>query len=147
MPGWPPWAFGRMLTTSPEPTNAPMPPTPSTTALVFLTKTNFSRLWWGASWTLVAILVPTVRYTVKQLLMSKGAWLRKTVIIGVGPNAVDTALALESEPLLGYEVVAFVQPANKDAEAPGSIEIGMGFGRWNTIPTDLRSSRTLTSSS
>ena len=92
-------------------------------ALVFLTKTNFSRLWWGASWSLVAILVPTVRYAVKQLLMSKGAWLRKTVIIGVGPNAIDTALALESEPLLGYEVVAFVQPANKDADTPGSIEI------------------------
>ncbi|MGI9437289.1 MAG: hypothetical protein ACR2Q4_21065, partial [Geminicoccaceae bacterium] len=39
-------------------------------ALVFLTKTNFSRLWWGASWSLVAILVPTVRYGVKQFLMS-----------------------------------------------------------------------------
>ena len=35
-------------------------------ALVFLTKTNFSRLWWGASWTLVALLVPSVRYAVKQ---------------------------------------------------------------------------------
>ncbi len=92
-------------------------------ALVFLTKTNFSRLWWGASWSLVAILVPTVRYAVKQLLMSKGAWLRKTVIIGIGPNAFDTAAAFESEPLLGYEVVAFVQPANKDVDTPGSIEI------------------------
>ncbi|MGH1480279.1 MAG: undecaprenyl-phosphate galactose phosphotransferase WbaP [Geminicoccales bacterium] len=93
-------------------------------ALVFLTKTNFSRLWWGASWSLVAILVPTVRYAVKQFLMSKGAWLRPTVIIGVGPNAQDTALALESEPLLGFNVVAFIQPSNKDAETPGSIEVG-----------------------
>jgi len=45
------------------------------------------------------------------------------VIIGIGPNAFDTAVALESEPLLGYEVVAFVQPSNKDVDTPGSIEI------------------------
>ncbi len=93
-------------------------------ALVFLTKTNFSRLWWGASWSLVAILVPTVRYAVKHFLMSKGAWLRSTVIVGVGPNARDTALALEGEPLLGFDVVAFIQPSNSNTETPGSIEIG-----------------------
>lgn len=93
-------------------------------ALVFLTKTNFSRLWWGASWTLVAVLVPAVRYGVKQFLMSKGAWIRPTVVVGVGPNAMDTALALESEPLLGFEVVAFIQPSNTDADTPGAIEIG-----------------------
>lgn len=93
-------------------------------ALVFLTKTNFSRLWWGASWSLVAILVPTVRYGVKQFLMSKGAWIRPTVVVGVGPNALDTALALESEPLLGFEVVAFIQPANNKEDTPGAIDVG-----------------------
>ncbi len=93
-------------------------------ALVFLTKSNFSRLWWGASWTLVAIMVPTVRYGVKQLLMSKGAWVRPTVVVGVGPNARDAALALEGEPLLGFEVVAFIAPWNHGGDAPGSIGIG-----------------------
>lgn len=93
-------------------------------ALVFLTKSNFSRLWWGASWGLVAILVPTVRYAVKRFLMSKGAWVRKTIIVGVGPNAIDTALALESEPLLGFDVVAFVQPSVASRDTPGSIGIG-----------------------
>lgn len=93
-------------------------------ALVFLTKSNFSRLWWGASWTMVALLVPAVRYSVKQFLMSKGAWIRPTVIVGVGPNAVDTALALDSEPILGFKVVAFIQPANTRTDTPGVIEIG-----------------------
>ena len=92
-------------------------------ALVFLTKTNFSRLWWGASWTLVALLVPSVRYGVKQFLMSKGAWIRSTVVVGVGPNARDTALALESEPLLGFQVAAFIQPANTRTDTPAAIDI------------------------
>jgi undecaprenyl-phosphate galactose phosphotransferase len=93
-------------------------------ALVFLTKTDFSRLWWVTSWTLVAIMVPSVRYGVKHLLMSKGAWIRPTVVVGAGPNAVDTALALESEPLLGFGVVAFIQPANTKTDTPPSIMIG-----------------------
>lgn len=93
-------------------------------ALVFLTKSNFSRLWWGASWSLVVIFVPTVRYAVKQFLMSKGAWLRQTVIVGVGPNAIDTALALESEPLLGFKVIAFVQPSTRDETTPSVIDVG-----------------------
>ena len=38
-------------------------------ALVFLTKTNFSRLWWAASWSLVALAVPLARLAVKHLLM------------------------------------------------------------------------------
>ena len=92
-------------------------------ALVFLTKTDFSRLWWGTSWTMVALLVPSVRYGVKQFLMSKGAWTRSTVVVGVGPNAMDTALALESEPLLGFNVVAFIQPINTNTDTPASIDI------------------------
>jgi undecaprenyl-phosphate galactose phosphotransferase len=79
-------------------------------ALVFLTKTNFSRLWWATSWGLVALLVPLVRLAIKHVLMSLGAWRRSTVVVGVGPNALDAALALESEALLGFEVVAFIAP-------------------------------------
>ena len=56
--------------------------------------------------------------------MSRGAWIRSTVVVGVGPNAQDTALALESEPLLGFEVVAFIQPANTKTDTPAAIDIG-----------------------
>ena len=36
-------------------------------ALVFLTKTNFSRLWWATSWALVALLVPLARLAIKHV--------------------------------------------------------------------------------
>jgi undecaprenyl-phosphate galactose phosphotransferase len=92
-------------------------------ALVFLTKTNFSRMWWGTSWTLIAVLVPLVRYAVKKTLMAQGAWLRPTVVVGTGPNALDAAAAFEGEPLLGLEVVAFVPPPACQREAPSYIRI------------------------
>jgi hypothetical protein len=98
-------------------------------ALVFLTKSNFSRLWWGTSWALVALLVPLARLAVKHVLMGLGAWRRPTVVVGTGPNALDAALALESETLLGFEVVAFVVPPVGGPESPGEpgpayLEVG-----------------------
>ena len=92
-------------------------------ALVFLTKTNFSRVWWGASWTLVLVMVPLVRVLAKRMLMARGAWLRPTVVIGAGPNAVDAAKALASEPMLGFDVVAFICPPLTGERAPGYLEI------------------------
>jgi undecaprenyl-phosphate galactose phosphotransferase len=88
-------------------------------ALVFLTKTNFSRLWWGTSWTMIAVLVPLVRLAVKHALMGIGGWRRPTVVVGTGPNALDAALALDSETLLGFEVVAFIQPPPCDPAPAG----------------------------
>jgi undecaprenyl-phosphate galactose phosphotransferase len=90
-------------------------------ALVFLTKTNFSRLWLVTSWALVAFSVPLVRLAVKHVLMGLGAWRRATVVVGIGPNALDAALALESEALLGFEVVAFVAPPGPHPAEPGHV--------------------------
>ena len=92
-------------------------------ALVFLTKSNFSRLWWATSWTLVALLVPLARLAAKHVLMHRGVWRRPTVVVGVGPNAFDAAAALDSEPLLGFEVVALIQPPGAPA-APAYLEVG-----------------------
>jgi undecaprenyl-phosphate galactose phosphotransferase len=89
-------------------------------ALVFLTKTEFSRLWWASSWTLVALLVPAARLALKRLLLASGRWKRPTVIIGTGPNALDAALALDGEPLLGFEVVAFIAPPGTPVGQEGS---------------------------
>jgi undecaprenyl-phosphate galactose phosphotransferase len=93
-------------------------------ALVFLTKTNFSRLWWAASWSLVALLVPLARVALKHVLIGLGAWLRPTVVVGSGPNALDAARALDSEPLLGFEVVALVQPPDAPQPVPAYLEVG-----------------------
>jgi undecaprenyl-phosphate galactose phosphotransferase len=91
-------------------------------ALVFVTKSNFSRLWWAASWSLIALLVPLVRVAVKHLLMACGAWRRPTVVVGVGPNALDAAAALD-EPLLGFEVVAFIQLPGGQELAPAYLTL------------------------
>jgi undecaprenyl-phosphate galactose phosphotransferase len=92
-------------------------------ALVFLTKTNFSRLWWGTSWSLIAILVPFTRFAVKTWLMSNGAWLRPTVIVGTGTNAIDAAAAFQSEPLLGFDIVAFVRPPGCPKHGTAYVEV------------------------
>ncbi len=92
-------------------------------ALVFLTKTNFSRLWWATSWSSIALLVPLVRYGVKQALMAQGAWVRPTVVVGTGPNALDAAAALESEPILGLEVVAFMPAPSALGPVPSYLNV------------------------
>jgi undecaprenyl-phosphate galactose phosphotransferase len=79
-------------------------------ALVFLGKWYFSRLWWFATWALAFVLVPASRTFAKRALLRLGHWSRRTVVIGTGPNARDACAALASEPLMGYEVTAFVAP-------------------------------------
>jgi undecaprenyl-phosphate galactose phosphotransferase len=92
-------------------------------ALVVLTKTNFSRMWWFTSWSLVALLLPFARYGVKRFLIASGSWVRPAVIVGTGPNAIDAADALASEPLLGFDVVAFVRPPNKADHKDSHLEV------------------------
>ena len=92
-------------------------------ALVFLTESEFSRFALVANWTLVALLVPLSRVAIKRALMSAGAWRRPTVIVGLGPNALDAAAALASEPLLGLDVIAFVSPPRDEAPMDQSAEL------------------------
>jgi undecaprenyl-phosphate galactose phosphotransferase len=92
-------------------------------ALVFMTKTNFSRLWWVTSWSLIALLVPLTRIVLKHLLMGLGAWRRPTVVLGTGPNAIDAAIALDSEPLLGFDVIGFIEPPAGGREVPAYLEV------------------------
>jgi undecaprenyl-phosphate galactose phosphotransferase len=92
-------------------------------ALVFMTKGNFSRLWWVSSWTMIALFVPLARFALKRLLLREGAWLRPTVIVGTGPNALDAALALDDEPLLGFDVIAFIRPPGCAGEVPAYLEV------------------------
>ena len=76
--------------------------------LVFLGKWQFSRLWLLATWLLAFALVPTLRILIKRALLRLGRWRRPTVIVGVGSNAREAYAALCSEPLMGFEVVAFL---------------------------------------
>lgn len=64
--------------------------------------------WWLISWSLVLLALVGMRAVTRHLLKRLKLWIRPTVIIGVGSNAADAALALNSQPELGLQVVGFV---------------------------------------
>jgi undecaprenyl-phosphate galactose phosphotransferase len=66
-----------------------------------------------AGWALAFVLVVLVRAITKEALLKTGFWKIPTVIIGDGPNAEETALALLGERHLGYEIVSFLSPLAK----------------------------------
>lgn len=76
-------------------------------ALIAFSKWQFSRYLWVFCWTFALILVPTMRFATKHLLDKMGIWKKKTIILGSGKNAQDSYFALQSEEMLGFEVVAF----------------------------------------
>ena len=87
-------------------------------ALLYLLKVNFSRLWVLTSWALVVPAVPLARLLVKKVALELGHWLQPTVIVGVGPNALEIAAAYDARNNhLGYQVQAFLDPCGA-GEAP-----------------------------
>ena len=92
-------------------------------ALVFLGKWQFSRLWLLSTWLLAFVLVPVVRVAVKRVLLRMGRWRRPTVIVGAGNNAREAYAALNSEPLMGFEVVAFLAPPGEAVSASSSASM------------------------
>jgi len=48
------------------------------------------------------------RMLTRILLKQFGLWIRPTIIIGHGDNAKDAAIALQSEPRMGFEVAGYV---------------------------------------
>ncbi len=95
-------------------------------ALVFLGKVPFSRLSVVITWAAALVLVPLARYTVKMLLMRAGAWMRPSVIVGVGANAREAYDALLSEPLMGYRPFAFLTVNDADIPESGGLEFKGG---------------------
>lgn len=80
-------------------------------ALIAFTKWQFSRYIWAICWLFALVLVPVFRTLTKHLLNKFGLWQKDTIILGGGKNAIDAYMALQSEEMLGFNVVAFY---NKD---------------------------------
>ena len=76
--------------------------------LVASTRWNSSRLWWLLAWISAVIMVVWGRMLTRDLLKHLGLWIRPTIIIGHGNNAKDAAIALQSEPRMGFEVAGYV---------------------------------------
>jgi Undecaprenyl-phosphate galactose phosphotransferase WbaP len=76
--------------------------------LVATTRWNSSRLWWLIVWALAVLTIVWGRMLTRFVLQQWGLWIRPTIIIGHGENATEAAIALQSEPRLGFEVAGYV---------------------------------------
>ena len=94
-------------------------------ALVFLGKWQFSRLWLLNTWLLAFFLVPVLRIGMKWVLRHLGLWRRPTVIVGAGRNAREAYAALCSEPLMGFDVVAFLATPGEAVSAPTEYPVSV----------------------
>lgn len=70
---------------------------------------------WGL---LLAVLLVLARGVARRGLSRLGLWARPAVIFGVGDNAQQAALALRSEPVMGYAVQAFMVPVGTTKQLP-----------------------------
>jgi len=75
-------------------------------SLQFAFQDQTSRLWLGITWVLTIPLIMSGRLFTRYLLNRSGRWSVRTLMIGEGRYAENATTALESEPYLGYNVVA-----------------------------------------
>jgi FlaA1/EpsC-like NDP-sugar epimerase len=83
--------------------------------LIAATRWNSSRLWWLLVWVLACIAIVWGRVLTRWVLRQMGLWIRPTIIIGHGENATEAAIALQSEPRMGFQVAGYV---DVDASKP-----------------------------
>ena len=77
-------------------------------SLIAMTRWEASRLWWAFSWPIALVMIVLMRGVTRMVLKQLDLWVRPTIIVGVGSNASDAALALRSQPELGLRVLGFV---------------------------------------
>lgn len=77
-------------------------------ATIAFSKLYFSRYLWVISWGITLFFVPFTRVLVKKYLIKLRMYLKNTIIIGGGQNALDAYNALMSESYLGFNVKYFI---------------------------------------
>ena len=106
--------------------------------VLFLSKAHFSRIFFVAYWSLILLLVPTFRYLTKLALIRTGSFFVPVVVFGTGPNAFRSARTIESDPMLGLKVVAFVDPATGSLKinSEGKMSIVVNFDKIDRMKMD-----------
>lgn len=82
--------------------------------LLYLGKWQFSRLWTGTTWVLVVTLLPLSRLLVQRTFTRRGSLAIPYVIVGNPSVTHEAVAALSSEPLMGYQPVAWVHPPHPE---------------------------------
>ena len=83
--------------------------------LIAATRWNASRMWWVLVWFSAGFAIVWGRMVTSRVLREMGLWIRPTIIIGHSENATEAAIALQSEPRMGFQVVGYV---DVDAATP-----------------------------
>ncbi|HHQ6553078.1 TPA: undecaprenyl-phosphate galactose phosphotransferase WbaP [Serratia fonticola] len=92
-------------------------------AIIGFSKWEVSRYFLVLTWTITFILLPILRISVKHLLNRLGLWKKQTIIIGSKKNALEAYMALQSEEVLGFDVVAFYSVSETDKSNISGIDI------------------------
>lgn len=77
-------------------------------AIIAFSKLYFSRYLWIITWSMALFFLPLGRIVTKKMLIKLGLYLKDTIIIGGGKNAIDAYNALVSEPYLGFKIKYFI---------------------------------------
>lgn len=88
-------------------------------AVVAFSKWQFSRYIWVFCWTFALIFIPFFRAMTKHLLNRLGLWKKKTIILGTGKNGLEAWYALQSEEMLGFDVIAFFDDESVEESVMG----------------------------
>jgi len=76
-------------------------------SITALSQWQMSRFVWLLTWVLALVLIPVSRAVVKHLLNHYGLWKKQSIIIGSSKNAQEAWQALQSEEVMGFDVIAF----------------------------------------
>lgn len=76
-------------------------------SITALSQWQMSRFVWFLTWLLALVLIPLSRAVVKHMLNHYGLWKKQTIIIGSSKNAQEAWQALQSEEVMGFDVIAF----------------------------------------
>lgn len=112
-------------------------------AIMFFAKWQFSRGVLLLDWMLVPVALLMIRTALKIFLIRSGGWTRPIVVVGWGENAFETALAFESERLMGYSLIAFLVPTDREQVTtafqnrfgPSVPCLSLGLNPENTLRT------------
>ncbi|TCJ97986.1 undecaprenyl-phosphate galactose phosphotransferase [Volucribacter psittacicida] len=102
-------------------------------SIIAFSKSYFSRYLWGITWICAVILVPFGRIFVKYLLIKLGWYIKETIIIGNGKNALDAYNAITSEPYLGLNIKYFITSNNDEHKHISHLNIPIIEGKDNQI--------------
>jgi Undecaprenyl-phosphate galactose phosphotransferase WbaP len=87
--------------------------------LQFVYKGDFSRLWLVSCWGFSVLAIIGMRALWRAILRRRGMWEIPTLIVGNGLTAEEARAALQSEPGLGYNIVAQIHDLPSGLQAAG----------------------------